>query len=69
MRYKSHNNLIRYFIEDHNQLPDAYLRSCKKFFKELSDKQQASSVKQQARQTGQLFKPGLRVKNRFNRKV
>jgi len=50
MRYRSHNNLIRYFIEDHNQLPEAYLRSCKKFFKELSDKQQASSVKQQARQ-------------------
>ena len=48
MRYRSHNNLIRYFIEDHDQLPDAYLRSCKKFFKELSDKQQASSVKQQA---------------------
>ena len=69
MRYRSHNNLIRYFIEDHNQLPDAYLRSCKIFFKELSDKQQASSVKHQARQTGQLFKPGLRVKNRFNRKV
>ena len=69
MRYKSHNNLIRYFIEDHNQLPDAYLRSCKKFFKELSIKQQASSVKHQARQTDKLFKPGLRVKNRFNRKV
>ena len=34
-----------------------------------SDKQQASSVKHQARQTGKLFKPGLRVKNRFNRKV
>ena len=69
MRYRSHNNLIRYFIEPHDQLPDAYLRSCNKFFKELSDKQQASSVKQQARQTGKLFKPGLRVKNRFNRKV
>ena len=66
MRYRSHNNLIRYFIEDHNQLPDAYLRSCKKFFKELSDKQQASSNKRQA---VQLHKPGLRVKNRFNRKV
>jgi len=69
MRYKSHNNLIRYFIEDHNQLPEAYLRSCKKFFKELSDKQQASSVKHQARQTDKLWKPGIRVKNRFNRKV
>ena len=64
-----HNDLTHYFLRDHDQLPDAYLRSCKKFFKELSDKQQASSVKQQARQTRQLFKPGLRVKNRFNRKV
>jgi hypothetical protein len=27
MRYRSHNNLIRYFIEDHDQLPDAYLRT------------------------------------------
>jgi hypothetical protein len=35
----------------------------------MKEKQQASSVKHQARQTGQLFKPGLRVKNRFNRKV
>jgi len=66
MRYRSHNNLIRYFIEDHNQLPDAYLRSCKKFFKELSIKQQASSNKRQA---VTLHKPGTRVKNRFNRKV
>jgi hypothetical protein len=68
MRIK-HNDLAWYFIRPHNQLPDAYLRSCKKFFKELSDKQQASSVKHQARQTDKLFKPGLRVKNRFNRKV
>ena len=68
MRIK-HNDLAWYFIRPHDQLPDAYLRSCKKFFKELSDKQQASSVKHQARQTDKLFKPGLRVKNRFNRKV
>jgi hypothetical protein len=68
MRIK-HNDLAWYFIRPHDQLPDAYLRSCQKFFKELSDKQQASSVKQQARQTGQLFKPGVRVKNRFNRKI
>jgi len=66
MRYRSHNNLIRYFIEDHNQLPEAYLRSCKKFFKELSTKHQASSNKRQA---VALWKPGIRVKNRFNRKV
>lgn len=69
MKRVKHNDLVPWFIQDHGTLPDAYLRSCKKFFKELSDKQQASSVKQQARQTGQLFKPGLRVKNRFNRKV
>jgi len=68
MRIKN-NDLTHWFIRDHNQLPDAYLRSCNKFFKELSDKQQASSVKHQARQTGKLWKPGVRVKNRFNRKV
>ena len=69
MRYRSHNNLLRYFIEDHNQLPEAYLRSCRKFFKELGGKHQASSNKRQARQNSNYFKPGLRVKNRFNRKV
>ena len=63
-----HNDLTHYFLRDHDQLPEAYLRSCKKFFKELSDKQQASSVKHQARQTDKLWKPGIRVKNRFNRK-
>ena len=36
---------------------------------DLSGKPQASSVKQQARQTDKLWKPGIRVKNRFNRKV
>ena len=70
MRYRSHNNLIRYFIEDHNQLPDAYLRSCKKFFGELSLKQQAASGKPQATSCKKiLHKVGTRVKNRFNRKV
>jgi hypothetical protein len=66
MRYRSHNNLIRYFIEDHDQLPPAYLASCKKFFKELSTKHQAPSNKRQA---VALWKPGIRVKNRCNRKV
>ena len=66
MRYRSHNNLLRYFIEDHNKLPEAYLRSCRKFFKELSAKQQASGSKRQA---VALWRPGIRVKNRFNRKV
>ena len=69
MRYRSHNNLIRYFIEDHNQLPASYLKSCQKFFKELSDKQQAASNKPRALIQKNLHKPGTRVKNRFNRKV
>ena len=62
MNYKSHNNLLRYFIEPHNQLPASYLKSCNKFFKELSGKPQALIQKN-------LHKPGTRVKNRFNRKV
>ena len=48
LRYKSHNNLLRYFIEPHDQLPRSYLASCKKFFKDLSSKQQAASRKPQA---------------------
>ena len=63
-----HNDLTHYFLRDHNQLPEAYLRSCKKFFKELSDKQQAASRKLRATKK-QLWSPGIRVKNRFNRKV
>ena len=47
MRIK-HNDLTHWFIRDHDQLPEAYLRSCRKFFKELSNKQQASSNKPQA---------------------
>ena len=39
-----HNNLLPWFTADHGTLPAAYLRSCEKFFKELSDKQQASSL-------------------------
>jgi len=70
MRYKSHNNLIRYFIEPHHQLPASYLKSCKKFFKEIGGKQQATSGKLQASSNKFLLhKPGTRVKNRFNRKV
>jgi hypothetical protein len=40
-------DLTHWFIRDHGQLPEAYLRSCKKFFKELSTstKPQATSVK------------------------
>ena len=69
MRIK-HNDLTHYFLRDHDQLPPAYLASCRKFFKELSDKHQASSNKRQASSNKFLLhKPGTRVKNRFNRKV
>ena len=43
-----HNDLLPWFTDDHGQLPAAYLRKCRKFFKEISDKRQASSDKQQA---------------------
>jgi len=59
-------DLTHWFIRDHDQLPDSYLKSCREFFRELSIKQQAASNKRQA---VPLWKPGIRVKNRFNRKV
>jgi len=71
-------DLTHWFIRDHNQLPDAYLRSCRKFFKAGREDaemywRQASSNKLQAssnkRQAVALHRPGTRVKNRFNRKV
>jgi len=45
MRKIKHNDLLPWFLEDHGQLPDAYKRSCQKFFDEISNKQQASSKK------------------------
>ena len=47
---RSRYNLLPYFIDDERSLAKrrAYVASCRKFFKELSDKQQAASVKQQA---------------------
>ena len=64
------NNLLPWFTDDHRTLPEAYLRSCRKFFKELSAKQQAASDKLQASSCKKiLHKVGTRVKNRFNRKV
>ena len=44
MKKLKHNDLLPWFLEDHGQLPDAYLKSCQKFFDEL----QATSHKQQA---------------------
>jgi len=37
-----HNNLLNYFIHDHQDLSPAYVRSCEKFFKSL--KPQAASA-------------------------
>ena len=74
MRIK-HNDLTHWFIRDHNQLPDAYLRSCEKFFKagredaEMYLRQAASGKLQASSCKKQLHKVGTRVKNRFNRKV
>ena len=48
MKRIKHNNLLPWFTDDHGTLPASYLRSCEKFFKELSAKQQASSSKRQA---------------------
>jgi hypothetical protein len=52
MKRINHNDLIPWFLEDHADLPAAYVASCQKFFLELdrrqADKLQASSVKQQA---------------------
>ena len=39
-----HNDLLPWFTDDHGQLPEAYKKSCQKFFDEL----QATSVKHQA---------------------
>ena len=41
-----HNDLMNYFIHDERDLSPAYVASCRKFLKEISDKQQAASVKQ-----------------------
>ena len=31
----NHNDLLPWFLEDHGQLPDAYVKSCQKFFDKL----------------------------------
>ena len=39
MRKKiDNNNLTDYFIRDHRELPASYLKSCEKFFDELTAK-------------------------------
>jgi hypothetical protein len=43
---RSRYNLLPYFIDDERSLAKrrAYVASCEKFFKELSDKRQASKL-------------------------
>ena len=49
----NYNDLLPWFLEDHGQLPKAYIKSCNKFFRELgikaaSNELQAASFKRQA---------------------
>ena len=49
MKKFNHNDLLPWFTQDHGQLPEAYLESCRKFFSELratSGKRQATSSPQ-----------------------
>jgi len=46
-RIKKHD-LTAWFLEDHATLPASYVKSCEKFFKELSRKLQAPSSEDQA---------------------
>ena len=46
MKRIKHRDLTHYFLRPHQELPQAYLASCEKFFKSL--KQQAASRKLQA---------------------
>ena len=48
MKKIKHRDLTHYFLRPHQELPQAYLASCEKFFKELSLKQEATSRKLQA---------------------
>jgi hypothetical protein len=41
MRKKiDNNNLIHYFMDNHQDLPQDYLEECEKFFKEIKEKQE-----------------------------
>ena len=38
MKRIKHNDLTHYFIREHSTLPEAYLRSCEKFFKSIKQR-------------------------------
>jgi hypothetical protein len=72
MKRIKHNDLTHYFIRDHKDLPPAYLASCEKFFKELTQKRirenmglepgevdDGASTKRQASSTKQQAPAGL----------
>ena len=41
MRKKiDNNNLIHYFMDNHQDLPQDYLEECEEFFKEIKEKQE-----------------------------
>ena len=73
MRYKSKHNLLRWFLEDHRTLPASYVKSCRKFFEEISNKRQAASDKQQAPGVtvtrSNLFTEALKLDTTKNRKL
>ena len=63
------NNLLPWFLEDHGQLPDAYKKSCQKFFDKLratSVKLQAASVKLDKHQAVGYYRSKQKGKNAKN---
>jgi len=81
MKRIKHNDLTHYFLRPHQELPQAYLRKCEKFFQSIQDrlitkkdaaylfKQQATSTKPQAAshkpQAASLTGPGSYDINRI----
>jgi len=39
MKRIKHRDLTHYFLEDHRRLPRAYVASCKRFFKEIEQRE------------------------------
>jgi hypothetical protein len=53
MKRIKNNDLTHYFLRDHSELPESYLKHCREFFESLGIKTkanelQASSIKPQA---------------------
>ena len=71
-RIKKHD-LTAWFLEDHATLPASYVKSCRKFFEEISNKRQAASDKQQAPGVtvtrSNVFTEALKLDTTKNRKL